>query len=227
MLTSVSDTAHGFLGSLKLLFNKGTSRQTVQRLADETNTIDEPHDRDKTIDHWICHRCFKRISVLRPPVFNEDDCSCVEVGRISQTDSQPTEPPVYKTPQISQSSTSSSSPRSFPILSPQEQEHDELNSKGLNTNSSTAPKTSNSNTSSRARIRDYLPSKSTSVSFSLISGNVLLTLLHLWQCQPDKINHERISLKSVIFGLCYWFLAPARSLIFGSKLKAVWFSTFP
>ncbi len=46
----------------------------------------EHHDMDHNdhlydpIDQWACPNCYKAISASRPPTFNAENCSCVEVG---------------------------------------------------------------------------------------------------------------------------------------------------
>ncbi|KAK0115390.1 hypothetical protein ONS96_013846 [Cadophora gregata f. sp. sojae] len=40
----------------------------------------EGHAQYEHFNDWACHRCFKKISASRPPVFNADNCSCDEVA---------------------------------------------------------------------------------------------------------------------------------------------------
>ncbi|KUJ20533.1 uncharacterized protein LY89DRAFT_445989 [Mollisia scopiformis] len=44
------------------------------------NNTDSTHHYEESIDQWICSQCFKTVSPTRPPVFNPENCSCVEAG---------------------------------------------------------------------------------------------------------------------------------------------------
>lgn len=42
------------------------------------NDLDLEHE--DSIDPWLCSQCFKTVSSSRPPVFNPENCSCVEIA---------------------------------------------------------------------------------------------------------------------------------------------------
>lgn len=54
---------------------------------------------EESIDQWLCSQCFKTVSSSRPPVFNPENCSCVEVGGgggiPSPSSGQEVEQPLY------------------------------------------------------------------------------------------------------------------------------------
>ncbi|TVY53080.1 hypothetical protein LSUE1_G010275, partial [Lachnellula suecica] len=62
--------------------------------AEHNHTEEDRLEYDNT-DHFTCPLCFKTISATRPPIFNADNCSCVEVAAFS-TSMQRTHPSPYQ-----------------------------------------------------------------------------------------------------------------------------------
>lgn len=59
-------------------------------MAPEQSSLDGENSHYDSIEQWdsICRYCFRTISSTRPPVFNPDNCGCVEVGPATHGDEQ-------------------------------------------------------------------------------------------------------------------------------------------
>jgi hypothetical protein len=58
--------------------------------------VDGEYNHYESIEEWDCPYCFKAISSFRPPVFNPNNCSCVETGLFVNEDNESSEPSPYQ-----------------------------------------------------------------------------------------------------------------------------------